>query len=434
MRFAYNVFTYLLSPVYGLYWIFRGIKSRSYWKDLGQRFGFGCPTLSDGCIWIHAVSVGEVQASAPLVNALADRFPESQLLVTTVTPTGRARAQRLFGDRVAHCYLPFEAPIAVNRFFDATSPRIALIMETEIWPNLYHACGRRLIPLILVSAKISSKSIDRYRKLLPLFRETLSYGIIIAAQSQADANRFEALGTAPERTSVTGNIKFDIETDESIAADGVALRENRFANRPVWIAASTHDKEEEIVLLAHRLIQRELPNALLILVPRHPERFSTVHTLLDRMDFRTVLRTADAPCEPDTEVLLGDTMGEVPLFYAASDVAFVGGTLAPVGGHNLLEPAALAKPVVTGPNLFSTQEIADMFAKVGASTIANDENELAQIIIDLLANPDKALAAGEKGFALLQENRGALQRLLDLLEPTMNGVSTYPPSKTADNA
>jgi 3-deoxy-D-manno-octulosonic-acid transferase len=151
------------------------------------------------------------------------------------------------------------------------------------------------------------------------------------------------------------------------------------------------------------------------------------------MDFRTVLRTADVPCEPDTEVLLGDTMGEVPLFYAASDVAFVGGTLAPVGGHNLLEPAALAKPVVTGPNLFSTQEIADMFSKVGASTIVNDENELAQIVIDLLANPDKALAAGEKGFALLQENRGALQRLLDLLEPTMNGVSTYPPSKTADN-
>ena len=434
MRLAYNVFTYLLSPVYGLYWIFRGIKSRSYWKDLGQRFGFGCPKLSDGCIWIHAVSVGEVQASAPLVNALADRFPERQLLVTTVTPTGRARAQRLFGDRVAHCYLPFEAPIAVNKFFDATSPQIALIMETEIWPNLYHACGRRLIPLILVSAKISSKSIDRYRKLLPLFRETLSYGIIIAAQSQADANRFEALGTAPERTSVTGNIKFDIETDESIALEGMALRENRFANRPVWIAASTHDKEEEIVLLAHRLIQRELPNALLILVPRHPERFSTVHTLLDRMGFRTVLRTADAPCEADTEVLLGDTMGEVPLFYAASDVAFVGGTLVLVGGHNLLEPAALAKPVVTGPNLFSTQEIADMFAKVGASRIAKDEKELAQIVIDLLANPDKALSAGEKGFALLQENRGALQRLLDLLEPTMNGVSTYPPSKTADNA
>lgn len=433
MRFAYNVITYLLSPVYGLYWIFRGITSRDYWVDLGQRFGFGCPQLTDGCIWIHAVSVGEVQASEPLVKSLATRFPDRQLLITTVTPTGRERAKRLFGDDVAHCYLPFETPMAVNHFFDATSPKIALIMETEIWPNLYYACGRRRIPLILVSARISPKSIERYRKLLPLFSETLSYGIVIAAQSQLDANRFESLGAAPERTSVTGNIKFDIEIEESIAADGAMLRQGRFPDRPVWIAASTHDKEEELVLSAHRLIQRELPNALLILVPRHPERFATVRSLLVRHGFRHVLRTEDTDCSPDTEVLLGNTMGEVPLFYAASDVAFVGGTLVPVGGHNLLEPAALGKPVVTGPYLFSTQDIADMFAKVGASTLVNDERGLAHAVLELLADPAKASAAGEKGLALLQQNRGALQRLLDLLEPTMNGVSTYPlstPSST----
>jgi len=429
MRFAYNVFTYLLSPVYGLYWIFRGVKNRSYWEHLGQRFGIGCPQLAEGCIWVHAVSVGEVQASAPLVKALAERFPDRQLLVTTVTPTGRARAQRLFGDDVAHCYLPFETPIAVKKFFDATSPQIALIMETEIWPNLYYACGKRRIPLILVSARISPKSIARYRKLLPLFRETLSYGIVIAAQSQLDADRFEALGTAPERTSVTGNIKFDIETDESMGQKGAALRQNQFAGRPVWIAASTHDKEEELVLAAHRLIRRDLPDALLILVPRHPERFSQVQTLLERQHIRHVLRTADTPCSADTQVLLGDTMGELPLLYAASDVAFVGGTLVPIGGHNLLEPAALGKPVVTGPHLFSTQEIADMFSKVGASRVVHDERELAHAVLDLLADPEKARAEGEKGFALLQKNRGALQRLLDLLEPTMNGVSTYPWSK-----
>jgi 3-deoxy-D-manno-octulosonic-acid transferase len=429
MRFAYNAFTYLLSPVYGLYWIFRGIKNRSYWRHLGQRFGIGCPQLAEGCIWVHAVSVGEVQASAPLVKALAKRFPDRQLLVTTVTPTGRARAQRLFGDEVAHCYLPFETPIAVKKFFDATAPQIALIMETEIWPNLYYTCGRRRIPLILVSARISPKSIARYRKLLPLFRETLSYGIVIAAQSQLDADRFEALGTAPERTSVTGNIKFDIETDESVGKDGAELRRNQFAGRPVWIAASTHDKEEELVLAAHRLIRHDLPNALLILVPRHPERFSNVRSLLDKQHVPYVLRTANRPCSADTQVLLGDTMGEVPLLYAAGDVAFVGGTLVPIGGHNLLEPAALGKPVVTGPHLFSTQEIADMFSKVGASQVIHDERELAQAVLDLLANPEKARAAGEKGFALLQQNRGALQRLLDLLEPTMNGVSTYPWSK-----
>lgn len=426
MRFGYNVLTYLLSPVYGLYWLFRGITNRTYWADLGQRFGIGCPQLDDGCIWIHAVSVGEVQAAAPLVKALSQRFPNHKLLISTVTPTGRARARRLFGDDVAHCYLPFETPLAVNNFFNATSPKIALIMETEIWPNLYYACGRRRIPLILVSARISSKSIERYRKLLPLFRETLSYGIVIAAQSKLDANRFEALGAAPERTSVTGNIKFDIEMDESITVDGESLRGRQFADRPVWIAASTHDKEEELILSAHRLIQRELPDALLILVPRHPERFSTVRSLLERSQFRFLRRTEDQPCESDVEVLLGDTMGEVPLFYAASDVAFVGGTLVPIGGHNLLEPAALGKPVVTGPHLFSTQEIADMFSKVGASTVVNDERELAHAVLELLADPDKAHAVGKKGLALLQENRGALQRLLDLLEPTMNGVSTYP--------
>jgi len=430
MRLGYNVLTYLLSPIYGLYWIFRGITNRTYWTDLGQRFGFGCPQLDDGCIWIHAVSVGEVQASAPLVKALSRRFPNHKILISTVTPTGRARARRLFGDDVAHCYLPFETPLAVNKFFNATSPIIALIMETEIWPNLYYACGRRRTPLILVSARISPKSIERYRKLLPLFRETLSYGIVIAAQSKLDANRFEALGAAPERTSVTGNIKFDIEMDESTAREGEALRKDQFDGRPVWIAASTHDKEEDLVLSAHRLIQRELPNTLLILVPRHPERFSTVQSLLERNRFRFVRRTDDLPCTSDIEVLLGDTMGEVPLFYAASDVAFVGGTLVPIGGHNLLEPAALGKPVVTGPYLFSTQEIADMFSKVGASSLVNDERELAHAVLELLADPDKARAVGEKGLTLVRDNRGALQRLLDLLEPTMNGVSTYPPARS----
>ena len=429
MRFAYNIITYLLAPVYGLYWLFRGISNKSYRERLGQRFGYGYPQLTTGCIWIHAVSVGEVQASAPLVKALARRFPDRKLLITTVTPTGAARAHKLFGDEVAHSYLPFETPLAVNNFFNATSPQLALIMETEIWPNLYYACGKRRIPLILVSARISKKSVERYRKLLPLFRETLSYGIVIAAQSESDAGRFRSLGAAAERTFVTGNIKFDIEIDESLTDHGATLRQQYFPKRPVWIAASTHDKEEELVLSAHRLIQREMPDALLILVPRHPERFPVVRSLLERHQFRFVQRTADKPCAVDTEVLLGDTMGEVPLFYAASDVAFVGGTLVPVGGHNLLEPAALGKPVVTGPHLFNTQDIADMFSSVGASTLVNDERELAHAVLELLADPEKARFSGEEGYALLLNNRGSLQRLLDLLEPTMNGVSTYPLSQ-----
>ncbi len=426
MRIAYNIFTYLLSPIYGLYWLFRGLTNRSYWDRIGQRFGFGYPDIDGGCIWLHAVSVGEVQASAPLVAALTKRFPERQLLITTVTPTGAARAQKLFGDRVAHSFLPFESPTAVNNFFDATNPQIALIMETEIWPNLYYTCGKRRIPLLLVSARISPKSVESYRRLLPLFRETLSYGIVIAAQSRADANRFKSLGAAPERTSVTGNIKFDIEISATLPDQGHDLRSENFDERPVWVAASTHDREEELILSAHRLIQREMPNALLILIPRHPERFATVQTLLQKHGFEFVRRTSAEPCAAATEVLLGDTMGEVPLFYAASDVAFVGGTLAPIGGHNLLEPAAQGKPVVTGPHLFNTQEIADMFSAIGASVIVHDERELAHTVLEFLADPDKANSVGRKGLEVIEKNRGALQRLLNVLEPTMNGVGTYP--------
>lgn len=428
MRFAYNIITYLLLPVYALYWIFRGLTTRTYWDRLAQRFGFGCPGHDDGCIWIHAVSVGEVQASAPLVRDLARRFPDRQLLVTTVTPTGAARAQKLFGDSVSHCYLPFETPMAVNNFFDATQPHIALIMETEIWPNLYYACGKRRIPLVLVSARISPKSVDGYRKLLPLFRETLSYGIVIAAQTEADADRFRSLGAAPERTTVTGNIKFDIELDPTLSDSGEALRQASFPNRPVWVAASTHDQEEEMLLAAHRVIRQSVPDALLILVPRHPERFLTVRSLLEKSQIPYVCRTDNLACDPGVEVLLGDTMGEVPLFYAASDVAFVGGTLVPIGGHNLLEPASLGKPIIVGTHLFSTQEIADMFIQVGAAILVADERELAQSVLDLFADQEGAKTIGAKGFALLRNNRGSLQKLLDLLEPTMAGVKTWPSS------
>lgn len=425
MRFIYSVLTYLLAPAYSLYWLLRGLENRDYWHRLEQRFGFGYPKLAGGCLWIHAVSVGEVQASAPLVKALAKRFPNRKLLITTVTPTGTARVRQLFGDSVATSYLPFETPVAVNKFFDAARPDLALVMETEIWPNLYYACGKRNIPLVLVSARISEKSFRRYRKLLPLFRQTLSYGIIIAAQTKLDARRFKALGASPKRISVTGNIKFDVEIDTSLLAAGATLRARNFPERPVWVAASTHDKEEELLLEAHRLIQRELPDALLIMFPRHPERFALVRALLERQRFRFLRRTQHLPCETDTEVLLGDTMGEVPLFYAASDVAFVGGSLVPIGGHNLLEPAAMGKPVVTGPHLFQTQEISDMLGNAGALRVAEDPQALSRAILEVFANPDEARASGAAGLQLLRSNSGSLQRLLDLLEPTMQSVDAH---------
>lgn len=417
MRFAYAALTYLLLPVYASYWFLRGISNRSYWDRLSQRFGRNFPKPVGGCIWVHAVSVGEVQASIPLVRTLMKRFPDRHLLITTVTPTGAERVRMLFGDSVLHCYIPFETPDAVTSFFDSLNPEIALILETEIWPNLYHECGRREIPLILVSARISPKSVNAYRKFLPLFRETLSHGIVIAAQSEADAERFRTLGAAPERTWMTGNIKFDIELPTDLEERGHDLRRDNFEGRPVWVAASTHDREESQVLHAHKLVQKQFPDAILVLIPRHPERFATVRANLHKDGYKFISRTEGLPCTSDAEIYLVDTMGEVPLFYAAADVAFVGGTLVPVGGHNLLEPAALRKPVVTGPHLFNTQDIADKFGKVGASITVNNAGQLGSAVADLFANKESAQDIGNRGFEIVQQNRGALARLLRLMEP-----------------
>ena len=416
MRILYNLLAYLLQIPLAVYWLVRAIGNSSYRNGFGQRFGFGYPKFSR-CIWIHAVSVGEVQAAAPLIRQISKQFPDRQLLITTVTPTGAAHVRTLFGDSVAHSYIPFELPVAVDRFFNNTQPELALIMETEIWPNLYRGCGIRDIPLILVSARISPRSLGGYRKLLPLFRETLSHGIIIAAQSKADADRFQSLGASSVRTWVIGNIKFDIELPENLAGDGRDLRARMFGDRPIWVAASTHDHEEQQVLAAHAALKAQHPNLLLVLVPRHPERFNDVRKLLEQQEFTYASRTKDQTCEKSTEVFLVDTMGELPLFYAASDIAFVGGSLVPVGGHNLLEPAALGLPVISGPNVFNAQEIADMFVDKGACTIVQDAPELAAAISTLIADPDAAKAMGERGRKIVLSNRGSLAKLLSLLEP-----------------
>lgn len=418
MRFLYNVLTYFLIIPFACYWLIRGIGNRKYLERFGQRFGYGFPQIED-CIWVHAVSVGEVQAAAPLIRALQAQFPAQALLVTTVTPTGAERVQALFGDSVVHSYIPFEFPNAISSFFSSIKPRVAMIMETEIWPNLYRGCGTRDIPLILVSARISPKSIPGYRKLLPLIRETLSHGIIIAAQSQADADRFLELGASPERTWVTGNIKFDVEPDPDNASKGVMLREALFGERPVWIAASTHEGEEEQVLVAHRKLLQQLPNLLLVLVPRHPERFAAVRSLVEKHGFKVVSRTQNQACDSRTEVFLGDTMGELTLLYAASDVAFVGGSLVPVGGHNLLEPAVLALPIVTGPHVFNAIDVADKFVDLGACRVVANGDELVVTVADLLDDRDTAARLGRNGLKVIEQNRGALARLLTLLEPLL---------------
>jgi 3-deoxy-D-manno-octulosonic-acid transferase len=418
VRYLYNLLTYILLIPYAAFWLIRGIGNRMYFDRVGQRLGFGFPTL-EHCIWIHAVSVGEVVAAVPLVRALANRYPDYPLLVTTVTPTGAARVAAIFGDSVTHAYIPFETPLAVDRFFAAANPRIALVLETEIWPNLYRGCGVRKIPLLLVSARISPRSVNSYRRLLPLFRETLSHGIIIAAQSKADADRFLSLGAAPERTRVTGNIKFDIELPDDLPERGRQFRRELFGDRPVWIAASTHDGEESVVLDAHASLLDKHPELLLLLVPRHPQRFDAVRDFVEKRGLAVTARTEGRPCDDDTRVFLGDTMGELTLFYAASDVALVAGSLVPIGGHNLLEPAALGLPLLSGPHVFNAQEIADMFVETGACRITGDATELASAVDELLHDTAMAQRMGKLGQQILEGNRGALARLLAMVEPLL---------------
>lgn len=416
VRILYSLLTYLLQIPVATYWSVRAIANRSYRHGIGQRFGFGYPQMQR-CIWIHAVSVGEVQAAVPLIRELSRRFANHRLLITTVTPTGAARVKALFGDSVEHSYIPSELPPAVNRFFASTNPQLALIMETEIWPNLYRGCGIRDIPLILVSARISPRSLRGYTRVLPLFRETLSHGIIIAAQSKSDADRFRRLGASAVRTWVIGNIKFDIELSATLVRDGEQARRDLFGERPVWIAASTHDNEEQQVLEAHASLREQFPSLLLVLVPRHPERFRDVARLVEQHGFACVSRTSGAACNEETAVYLVDTMGELPMFYAASDIAFVGGSLVPIGGHNMLEPAALGLPVISGPHVFNAQEIADMFVDNGACLLVGDAAQLAATVARMVADPAVARSAGDQGREIVAQNRGSLGKLLSLLEP-----------------
>lgn len=420
MRFVYIFLGYLFAPLWVGALAVRGFKDKTHWRGFSQRFGLGA-TLPTRSIWVHAVSVGEVQAAVPLIEALLARFPQIPLVLTTTTPTGRARAEALFKHRVDVRFVPIDWPGAVRRFFNRVQPRLAVILETEIWPNLYHRCGRLGVPLVLASARISPRSVDSYRRLVGLFRETLSHGIFIAAQSPEDAQRFRSIGASAERTHVVGNIKFDFGYPPDMEERGHVLRQMLGPNRPVWVAGSTHEHEEEQLLAAHRRIRERFSNALLVLVPRHPPRFADVATLLRERGLRFVRRTSAMPVNADTEVYLLDTLGELPPFYAAGDVAFVGGSLGidHVGGHNLLEPAALGLPIVAGPHNFNSADVARMLADRQALRLVHDAPQLAAVIGELLAKPEMRATMGAAGRKTVDDNRGAVKRLMEFLEPLL---------------
>ena len=417
MRIVYVLLSWLLLPVFLGHLLWRSLSQPDYRRRLGERFGFGFAVLPRPSIWIHAVSVGEVTAAAPLVRTLRQRFPGTPLVVTTMTPTGSQRGRDLFGTTVTHSYMPYDDPGSVRRFFDWARPELAVILETEIWPNLYHECGRRNVPLVMASARVSVKSTRGYRILFNLIRDSLAHGIVIGAQTAADAERFRLLGANPARTHVTGNIKFDFELPPRLVAAGRQLRAVQAPNRPVWIGASTHQDEEQVLLDAHRQILARHPDCLLMLVPRHPERFVAVAALVQRAGLAAVTRSSGAVCPPQVPVFIGDSMGELTLFYAAADVAFVGGSLVRVGGHNLLEPAALGLPSLTGPYNHSAPDIAEMLIEQGATVIARNAGEIAAEVMRLLGDSAECSRRGALARHVLESNRGAVNRLLALVEP-----------------
>ena len=419
LRYLYSLLTYVAAPLFSLVLLTRGLRDRSYWHNFGERFGFG-ETVAVAPIWVHAVSVGEVQASAALVNSLRERYPDIPIIVTTFTPTGAGRARALFRDRAQVRYLPYDLPGSVRRFFSRVRPRVAVIFETELWPNLYHECGRRRVPLVLASARLSPRSVGRYLRLGTLFRETLAQGVVVAAQGEADATRFRSLGSDPGNTHVTGNLKFDFSVPENIAERGRALRAYYAAGRPVWVAGSTHGGgEEEALIEAQKLVRSLNPSALLVMAPRHPNRFGEVAAQLVSRGVRFVRRSQKpaAGAAEEAEILLLDTLGELLDFYSAADVAFVGGSLVPIGGHNLLEPAALGLPILTGPDNSNSEEAARLLVARGAAEIVKTPQELADKVVTLLADPAMRSRMGDAGRAFVETNKGALAKLLGLIVP-----------------
>ena len=419
-RGLYTLAMYLAMPVILYRLAFRGLRNRGYYSRWLERFGwFPGPELKSS-IWIHAVSVGEFNASVPLIRELMRRHPSETFLVTTITPTGSDRVIKEFADSVVHVYLPYDLPAAIRRFLARVKPRIAVVMETEIWPNLYFQCREHGIPIFIANARLSERSLRGYGPALSLITEAVRCTSMVAAQSQVDAERFLALGADPTRLRVVGNIKFDMAVPTDLGALAAEWRASWGALRPVWIAASTHEGEEAAVLQAHARILGRFPDALLLLVPRHPERFRAAISLCRSYGFRTSCRSEDQLAALDSQCFVVDTMGELLKFYACADACFVGGSLDRVGGHNVLEPAALQKPILIGPHTFNFAEITDTMVRENGAVRVADGAALGSQVVRILSDPQRAAAMTRAALSVVERERGAVPRTVTAIEELLS--------------
>ena len=415
MRILYSVLLYFLIPfiIFRLLW--RSIKAPDYRQRWRERFAFYDKHYPHNVVWFHAVSVGEAEALFPLVRRFQDKLPEVRIIITTTTPTGSARVRAVMGQTVEHVYLPYDLPDAVGRFLNCFKPQLAVIVETEIWPNLFAHCGDHNIPLYLVNARLSEKSAHGYQKIPWLIHPVLANVKQILSQSEQDSERFVAIGAQKSQVSTLGNIKFDLEIPETTLSEGKALKSSLFKNRFVCLAASTHNGEELIFMEIYKALKPSIPELLLVVVPRHPERFMEVGKVCEQNGLKMITRTSNQGCTTDTDVYLADTMGELKMLYASADIAFVGGSIVNVGGHNPLEAAAIGVPVLFGPYMANFKQIADKILAQNAAIQCTDQEELTNVIQNLYSDVGYRKLLIGNGKRFVQTNRGVTEKLCEIL-------------------
>ena len=421
MSFLYSVFVALSIPLVLLYLGLRGLKDHAYWQRWGERLGFFDAGSAGGGIVLHAASVGEFNAALPLITSLLKAYPDVALTVTTLTPTGSQRVINELGSKVFHVYIPLDTRGAVERFYKRLKPCMLIVIETEIWPNLYRAAHQRKIPLVIANGRLSENSVRQYQRWRALITPVLAPLSWVGAQTALDAERLVQCGSRLEVTENTGNLKFDQQVPASLSEQAEALRLRWGSTRPVLVAGSTHEADEAVLLPAFSRLLETLPDALLILVPRHPERFESAAQSARNSGLSVQTFSEGSACTPQTQCFVIDTMGQLMNYYACADAVFVGGSMGEQGGHNALEPAALGKAIMIGPNYWNAKEIVSELLQCGAARQVSNENEMLDTSLQLLSDGLLRDKMGQAGLSLIESNRGALEKTMQSIQLLIGG-------------
>lgn len=415
MRSVYTCIFYLILPFLFVRLYLRGFKNPDFRKRWSERLAIYHQAHEKNVIFFHAVSVGEVESIFTLVKQLLQQQPDVKILITTMTPTGSARVKAVMGDLVQHVYLPYDIPQFVQHFLSHFKPRLAVMLETEIWPNLFVLCKENNIPLLIINARLSQSSYQGYQKLAALAKPALNNVSAIATQTQEDADRFAALINDKNKVQVLGNIKFDMDVSVQFIEEGRLLRADLFPQRFVWIIASTHKDEEDFFLAIYPELKKQIPQLLLMIVPRRMERFNEVKRLCEKNNLKVITRTSNQLCSENTDVYLADTIGELKMLYAAADVAFVGGSMVALGGHNVLEPASIGIPVMFGPYMTNFKAIATGLLNAEAALQCQNSQQLTTAILKLYQQPEYRQELVDNGRKFVQRNQGTIAKIISLL-------------------